>query len=149
MIELLESRIAPANIAITTTPDGGYNIVGTDSPDELRIEGIEPGVIQIRNENGTVTVNGSEEVTVANLPVPRGLVMIDLAGGDDFALLISLNFRRDLIINLGDGADLLSINELNVARTLRISGGAGSDQLIVGQTITVGRDLEVDLGLGM
>ena len=149
-VEVLESRLVPANVAGSVT-NGVLSLVAKDASasDDLTVnQGAIPGSVSVVGDMGT-TVNGAGNFTFKQV---RSIVF-NLKGGDDVIDVNLLQLSGGLTVNNGGSANgnALTLSNSRIGGTVTVINGAnaaGGDQIVV-NNVEIGRNLVVSNGAGL
>lgn len=148
-IESLEPRIAPAaGLTVTHLPGGALNLTATDGADAIAIRSDEPGWLTIGTQSGDLFVDSSAAENPVTIPMPRGAITVDLAGGDDQLFIHPAVIPGSLTVNDPSGLSDISITGLIVRGALKLNGSSDDDTITVDGRLSVGKDFTVELGGG-
>ncbi len=149
VIEVLESRIAPASTINASLVGGVLTITGDAADHTFSLGSIAANTVQLMGSNGTlIALNGAAPTASVLLTVPLSKVSIDLGASDDNFVLDFLPVGT-LSIDAGDGKNQIQLDNVDVAGAFSIKAGSGDDLVLGGGTILhVGGPLNVDLGEG-
>ncbi|WP_254511738.1 hypothetical protein [Anatilimnocola floriformis] len=135
--ESLESRLNMAGSVIATAVGGTLFITGDDLANELRIEGVTAGTVEVHGVN-TTKVNGVDggEFTAQNIQN----IFMEMGNGDDKATFVLTDVSGLLRFNGGNGKDSLLFGEgnggTNKFGSLAAAMGAGDDLIVVDRAET-------------
>ena len=138
MIEVLESRIAPAGIVTASLAGGNLTLTGDGADNQIHIEPIGGGDFMIQGLNGTTFVNEQGPTPfffITNLPI-LGL-KVDLGGGNDSFDATGLRAVGASKLSGGDGNDTFTLNNFTDLGAVTIDGGMGDDAVTFGGSYTV------------
>src|SRR5437764_661644 len=122
-IEILEARIAPANI---TASVAGHmlTIVGNDADNEIIIDGNVGSTVFLVSTNNGESVNGQNDFLT-----PAGVtdISVKMLKGDDSVTfsnsVAAIHLKGGLKIDGGDGANKVTTTDLTVDKNMSITNG--------------------------
>ncbi len=138
MIELLESRIAPAGVVKITVSKGALSLTvaaGDLGQQQIDITNPSSGAFTITPDAGTQVQLGSAAPMAAGVAITVDGIFRDikvaLGGGNDTIHFDSGVAPKNLTLDGGDGDDSIRVKSSTIAGNLTILGGAGVDSLTV------------------
>ena len=136
MIEILESRIAPAALIDILAKHGSVIVKvhgNLDSNDSLVITGLGDGRLLIDGTNGeTFTVNGVAGTGPQTISGITHDVTVDLGKGDDTLTMANLQLAGKLTLKMGAGDNTTTMAGAAVGGAVSYTGGKGADTLGLG-----------------
>ena len=147
MLECLEDRTVLDGRVLAAVFDGNLMVRGDRQANSIIIdrEGAAPGEIRVMVDAGT-TLNHGDTFYAFFSGVTKD-IRIQLAGGDDKAVVRGLSVRRDLILGTSGGNDQLWLDAVAVGRHLGAQAGAGNDRVGIIDSSVAGHT-RVETGLG-
>jgi hypothetical protein len=155
-IECLEERtLLAGNVLAAVLPGGNLLVLGDSKANQIGIQSITGGALQITSLDGTTTINGTAGPFNAN--GVTGSVFVFLGAGNDVVHVgggtMTTSIPQNLLIGLGDGTDTAEVANASVGGNLAIFGGRGGDTVSVGSAtsasaVTVDGNLLIFGGLG-
>lgn len=146
-IELLESRIAPANVI--TFAGGKLAIVGDSAPSSISIEQISPGVFQVASGSNDLVFDGAPATNLVALTGSITSVDLKMEGGADSLTMVRLSVAKNMTFSGGDGDNTFVLQDTSIGGNLSVKNGTGSDNVqISGSAVTIGKNLTIDQGAG-
>lgn len=150
-LEPLEARIAPAGLVTITTAGGSVKIVGDTAANDISIQILAPGVLEVVGNSGTqVKFNGTTGAS-ANFDYAKDL-SVALGDGADTVSLAAGGYFGNVTLDGGNGDNTFNFAGATVVPgSLKVLGKAGGDTLTVtsaGADFQVGRDFLIKLGEG-
>lgn len=156
MIELLETRIAPAGI-VSVFLKAGVLTLGVPANDEgaqsITISNPSAGVFVITPDSGTQLQLGSAIPLAAGAALTVDGVFSDikaaLGDGADALFLDTVNAPRNVTFDGGEGDDSLRVKSSAIGGTLTVLGGGGADTIsLEGDRLSVASKLSLSGGAG-
>lgn len=147
-IEILEARIAPANVTATFA-GGKLTVTGDDAANSVFIGALSDGTSIGVGMGSELVFNGTNlgDGATQDIHAPVTSVMVDLGAGDDSFDSIGLHFAKDVTIKGGAGKDTLKAVYFHVGGKFTVDGGADDDKLQIEGDTQAGK-LAIDLGGG-
>src|SRR6266853_157701 len=121
-IEILEARIAPANITAAVMGHT-LKITGNDTANDITIRGAAGDAFDVICSTDTINNGGSGFATMTGITD----ISIKLLGGDDSVTFdnspVAIHLKGGLKIDGGDGANTVTSTDLTVDKNLSITNG--------------------------
>ncbi|MGB8168533.1 MAG: hypothetical protein WCF18_13630 [Chthoniobacteraceae bacterium] len=151
-LEPLEARIAPAAMITVTASGGSVKIVGDDAANDIKIQIISPGVLDLSTTNSTFSFNG---VTGPSATVEFGKdISVALGGGADTIELVANAYYGNITLDGGSGSNAFKFtggSAFVIPGSVKLLAKDGADTVsfnVPGKDFQVGRDFLVALGDG-
>ncbi len=147
-IEVLEARIAPANVTATYA-GGKLTVVGDGDANSVYLGALSDGFSVGTGAGSHLIFNGTDlgDAATQNIHGPVTTVAVDLGAGDDYFESFFTSFGKDVTIKGGAGKDTIKTVGLHVGGKLSIDSGADDDTLMLEADLEAGK-LAIDMGAG-
>jgi hypothetical protein len=155
MIELLESRIAPAGIVEVIFRNGGLMLksqTGDGGDEALTLTFSGPDSIMVTPDTNValsfegIVRNPGQALTFADF---HGNLSAALGGGRDTLRLVGGSYSGNVNVNLGEGENTFIVDNVAISGSLKYRGGTGGDAVeFRGASVSVGESVAVSLGNG-
>lgn len=159
--ESLEPKQLLAGDVTVSMVGGNLSVRGDDAANQIAITaGTAANSLVIQGLEGTtVTMAGSTTpapATGLEVSGVRGIVTVNMQGGDDSVSISDVQLRRGLTVATGAGNDDVTLEHVSVGGLLNVATGAGDDTVQIGPATPAASDaapsvkagLAIDLLLG-
>ena len=147
MLERLEDRTVPDGRVWAVVFEGNLIVRGDGLANSVIIdrEGADLGEIRVMVDAGTA-LNSGDTFFAFFAGVTKD-IRIQLAGGDDKAVVRGLSVPRDLVVDGRGGDDQLLLDAVAVGRRLRAQAGSGNDRVgLIDSSVTGATSVRTGLG---
>ncbi|MBL8848183.1 MAG: peptidylprolyl isomerase, partial [Planctomycetaceae bacterium] len=147
-VEQLEGRQLLAGNVAAVIADGNLTLTGDDAANSVEVTQTAAGIV-VRGLAGT-TINGSASAftVVAGQSTLSGNLKIDLAAGDDAALIAgAFTIAGDVEVHAGNGTDRIGFDGVTVDGDVIVHGGHDAS-LVQIDDAEIGGDVRLDVGVG-
>ena len=151
-LELLEARIAPAGLVKIAVAKGTVTITGDAMDNEITIDIVSPGVLEITGAMSTMLQLGKDGTPGAG-PIDvagyAGDLKVVLGDGSDSVTLDAGVYLKNVTLDGGAGNNTFSYSNPVVPGTFSILAKGGNDTVDGVANLLVGHDLNIKLGDGI
>lgn len=148
VLELLESKYAPAGVVTATIAAGVLTLTGDLADNNITITEVAPDRFLVTGLDGTqIKLGTADPVETLDFDALQS-IRIDMKEGADVVSLTGVSLSKDLSVVQGIGSNTTVLDGVSIGGALSVTGQSGADVVNILSSLTVGGNATFQLGDG-